>query len=92
VVLHGALVDTEKMKKKTHTFFSFCFQVLWVQFLTVVASIDLPGAVRVICSAREHVWGCFLVTWRGVRNYLEHVCALWGGSSLKKSLYPVDIG
>jgi hypothetical protein len=68
-VLRGALVDTAKMKK-TNTLFSFCFQVSWAQFLTIATSIDLPGDAQVVCSAREHVWGCFLVTWR------------WGGRDL----------
>jgi hypothetical protein len=43
-----------KNEKKTHTLFSFCFQVSWVRFSMVVASVDLPGAVGVVHLAREH--------------------------------------
>jgi hypothetical protein len=50
----------------------------------VVTSTDLPGNAQVICSAGEHVWDVFSDLEVGVGTYLEHVCALWGGSSLKK--------
>jgi hypothetical protein len=74
----------KKKRKKKHTF-SFHFWVSWAQFLMIVTSIDLLGDAQVICLAWEHVWGCFLVTWRwGVETYQECVCTLWGGSSLKK--------
>jgi hypothetical protein len=44
-----------KKEKKQHTFLLFCFWVSWVQFSTVVASVDLLGAVQVIRLAGEHV-------------------------------------
>jgi hypothetical protein len=64
-------VDIEKGIQKN---LFFCFQVQWVPFLTVVAYIDLPGAVQVICSARERVWRYFLVTWRWGGRDLPGVC------------------
>jgi hypothetical protein len=41
-------------KNEKNTLFLFCFQVSWVWFSTIVTFVDLPGAVGVIHSAREH--------------------------------------
>jgi hypothetical protein len=50
----GGVVQCIRYRKKKKKTFLFCFQVSWVQFLMVVASINLLGAMVVICSAREH--------------------------------------
>jgi hypothetical protein len=43
----------KKVEKKNLTFLSCYFRVWWVPFLTVVTSITLLGAARVVRLARE---------------------------------------
>jgi hypothetical protein len=51
----------------------------------VVASVNLTGAVQVVCLAGGGVCGCFLVSSRwGVGTYLECVCMHLGGFFLEK--------
>jgi hypothetical protein len=40
----------------------------------IVTSVDLLGDAQVVCSAGEHVWGCFLVTWKWGGRDLPGVC------------------